>query len=133
MNAFRKNLTAAKTHDEPEKIGHMATGPDPIQLNAFPRVFGWRSIYGRLARTAIDTEDVLAFGVLENIRPMIETLPLEQAADASARMMQGKARFRMVQTTGQSIRAAKFRFRSRGNKRYAEEQARNAATARARQ
>jgi len=26
---------------------------------------------------------------------MIETLPLEQAADAYARMMQGKARFRM--------------------------------------
>src|ERR1700687_3579048 len=69
---------------------------DPIQLNAFPLVFGGRSIYGSLAGTAIDTEDVLAFSVLENIRPMIETLPLEQAADAYARMMQGKARFRMV-------------------------------------
>jgi D-arabinose 1-dehydrogenase-like Zn-dependent alcohol dehydrogenase len=33
---------------------------------------------------------------LENIRPMIETFPLEKAADACARMMQGKARFRMV-------------------------------------
>jgi propanol-preferring alcohol dehydrogenase len=31
-----------------------------------------------------------------NIRPMIETVPLEQAADGYARMMQGKARFRMV-------------------------------------
>jgi len=29
---------------------------------------------------------------------MIETAPLEQAADAYARMMQGKARFRMVLT-----------------------------------
>jgi D-arabinose 1-dehydrogenase-like Zn-dependent alcohol dehydrogenase len=27
---------------------------------------------------------------------MIETVPLEQAADVYARMMQGKARFRMV-------------------------------------
>jgi alcohol dehydrogenase, propanol-preferring len=72
---------------------------DPIQLNAFPLVFGGRSIYGSLAGTAIDTEDVLAFSVLENIRPMIETLPLEQAADAYARMMQGKARFRMVLVT----------------------------------
>jgi hypothetical protein len=34
--------------------------------------------------------------VLENIRPMIETAPLEQAADAYARMMETKARFRMV-------------------------------------
>jgi D-arabinose 1-dehydrogenase-like Zn-dependent alcohol dehydrogenase len=69
---------------------------DNIQLNAFPLVFGGRSIYGSLAGTAIDNEDTLAFSVLENIRPMIETFPLEQAADAYARMMQGKARFRMV-------------------------------------
>jgi D-arabinose 1-dehydrogenase-like Zn-dependent alcohol dehydrogenase len=72
---------------------------DQIQLNAFPLVFGGRSIYGSLAGTAIDTEDALAFSVLENIRPLIETVPLEQAADAYARMMQGKARFRMVLTT----------------------------------
>jgi len=69
---------------------------DPIQLSAFPLVFGGRSIYGSLAGTAIDTEDALAFSVLENIRPMVETLPLEQAADAYARMIEGKARFRMV-------------------------------------
>jgi D-arabinose 1-dehydrogenase-like Zn-dependent alcohol dehydrogenase len=72
---------------------------DPIQLSAFPLVFGGRSIYGSLAGTAIDTEDALAFSVLEDIRPMIETLPLEQAADAYERMMQGKARFRMVLVT----------------------------------
>ena len=74
---------------------------DPIQLSAFPLIFGGRSIYGSLAGTAIDTEDALAFSVLQNIRPMIETLPLEQAADAYARMMQGKARFRLVLTMGQ--------------------------------
>ena len=73
---------------------------DPIQMSAFPLVFGGRSIYGSLAGTAIDNEDTLAFSVLENIRPMIETLPLEQAAEAYARMMQGKARFRMVLVTG---------------------------------
>jgi D-arabinose 1-dehydrogenase-like Zn-dependent alcohol dehydrogenase len=33
-----------------------------------------------------------------NIRLMIETVPLEQAADAYARMIDGKARFRMVLT-----------------------------------
>ena len=72
---------------------------DLMQLNAFPLVFGGRSIHGSLAGTAIETEDALAFSVLENIRPMIETVPLEQAADAYARMMQGKARFRMVLVT----------------------------------
>jgi propanol-preferring alcohol dehydrogenase len=69
---------------------------DQIQLNAFPLVFGGRSIYGSLTGTPIEGEDALRFSVLENIRPMVETLPLEQAADAYARMMRGKARFRMV-------------------------------------
>jgi D-arabinose 1-dehydrogenase-like Zn-dependent alcohol dehydrogenase len=36
------------------------------------------------------------FSVLQNIRPMIEVMPLEQAPEAYARMMEGKARFRMV-------------------------------------
>jgi propanol-preferring alcohol dehydrogenase len=72
---------------------------DQMQLSALPLVFGGRSIYGSLTGTPIDNEDTLAFSVLENIRPMIETAPLEQAADAYARMMQGKARFRMVLVT----------------------------------
>ncbi len=48
-------------------------------------------------------EDTLAFSVLENIRPMIETFPLEQAADAYARMIQGKARFRVVLVTKNGV------------------------------
>jgi propanol-preferring alcohol dehydrogenase len=75
----------------------------PIQLNAFPLVFGGRSISGSLKGTPIDSEDTLAFCVLENIRPMIEIAPLEQAADAYARMMQGKARFRMVLVTRNGV------------------------------
>jgi D-arabinose 1-dehydrogenase-like Zn-dependent alcohol dehydrogenase len=71
---------------------------DPVQLNAFPLVFGGRSIHGSLTGTPIDSEDTLAFSVVENI-PMIETFPLEKAADAYARMMEGKARFRMVLLT----------------------------------
>jgi len=76
---------------------------DQMQLSAFPLVFGGRSIYGSLAGTAIDSEDTLAFSVLENIRPMIETAPLEHAADAYARMMQGKARFRIVLVTKNGV------------------------------
>jgi D-arabinose 1-dehydrogenase-like Zn-dependent alcohol dehydrogenase len=72
---------------------------DQMHVSAFPLVFGGRSIYGSLTGTPIENEDTLAFSVLENIRPMIETVPLEQAADAYARMMQGKARFRMVLVT----------------------------------
>jgi D-arabinose 1-dehydrogenase-like Zn-dependent alcohol dehydrogenase len=71
---------------------------DQIQLSAAALVFGGRSVYGALTGTPIDNEDTLAFSVLENIRPMIETVPFERAADAYTRLMQGKARFRMVLT-----------------------------------
>src|ERR1700675_4666879 len=76
---------------------------DQIQLSAFPLVFGGRSIYGSLTGTAIDQEDTLAFSVLEHIRPTIETFPLEKAADAYARMMEGKARFRVVLVTKNGV------------------------------
>src|SRR6202035_1202880 len=36
---------------------------DPIQLSAFPLVFGGRSVYGSLTGTAIEQEDTLAFSV----------------------------------------------------------------------
>ena len=68
---------------------------DPVQL-----IFGARSVEGTKAGTAIDIEDTLAFSVLENVRPTIETAPLERAAEAYARMMKNQARFRMVLTTG---------------------------------
>jgi alcohol dehydrogenase, propanol-preferring len=72
---------------------------DPIAVTANALIFGGRQIHGSLTGTPIDTEDCLAFSVQENIRPMIETVPLEQAADGYARMLEGKARFRVVLVT----------------------------------
>jgi D-arabinose 1-dehydrogenase-like Zn-dependent alcohol dehydrogenase len=37
---------------------------------------------------------------VQDLRPMIETLPLEKAPEAFARMMDGKTRFRMVLVNG---------------------------------
>jgi alcohol dehydrogenase, propanol-preferring len=76
---------------------------EPIQVDPAQLIFGGRSLEGTLTGTAIDIEDTLTFSVLQNVRPMIETLPLEQAADAYARMMQGKARFRMVLVTKDAV------------------------------
>jgi D-arabinose 1-dehydrogenase-like Zn-dependent alcohol dehydrogenase len=45
-------------------------------------------------------EDTLAFSALRDVRPMIETLPLDEAREAFARMMDGKAHFRMVLVNG---------------------------------
>jgi propanol-preferring alcohol dehydrogenase len=79
---------------------------DPIPLSATPLIFGGLSVHGSLTGTPMDSEDALAFSVLENIRPMIETVPLENAPDGFARMMAGKARFRMVLVTKNGIAQA---------------------------
>lgn len=75
-------------------------GDGPLEVSAIPLVFGSRSIEGALTGSAIDTEDTLSFSVLENIRPKIETVALEHAAEAYARMMRGEAHFRIVLLTG---------------------------------
>jgi D-arabinose 1-dehydrogenase-like Zn-dependent alcohol dehydrogenase len=49
---------------------------------------------------SIESEDTLAFSALSGVRPRIETMPLERAGEAYARMMSGDARFRMVLTVG---------------------------------
>ena len=83
------------------KLIVLGVAPDAIPVSTLSLIFGGRSLHGSLTGTAIDNEDTLAFSVLQDIRPMIETLPLDRAAEAYARMMEGKARFRMVLVTGQ--------------------------------
>jgi D-arabinose 1-dehydrogenase-like Zn-dependent alcohol dehydrogenase len=61
-------------------------------------IFGGRTIQGWNTGTPADAEDTLQFSELTGIRPMIETYPLEQAAEAYARMMSGDAKFRVVLT-----------------------------------
>jgi propanol-preferring alcohol dehydrogenase len=53
-------------------------------------------VLGSLTGSAIEMQDTLDFSVLSNVRPLIEVVPLEHAPEAYARMMSGKARFRMV-------------------------------------
>ena len=64
-------------------------------------LFGTRAIEGSLTGLPIDSEDTLAFSVLQRIRARIETVPLEAAAEAYGKMMRNEARFRMVLLTGQ--------------------------------
>lgn len=48
--------------------------------------------------TTADEDDTLRFAELSGVRPMIETYPLEKAAEGYARMLSGKAQFRVVLT-----------------------------------
>ena len=49
--------------------------------------------------SSIDAEDTLSFSSLQGIRPMIETVPLANAAEAYGRMMRNEARFGIVLVT----------------------------------
>src|ERR1700731_4288492 len=71
---------------------------DPIEVTPIQLISGSRTIQGWAAGTPADSEDTLRFAELTGVRPMIETYPLEQAAEAYARMMSGKAQFRVVLT-----------------------------------
>ena len=71
---------------------------DPIEVTPVQLISGSKSIQGWASGTAADAEDTLRFAELSGVRPMIETYPLEKAAEAYARMMSGKAQFRVVLT-----------------------------------
>jgi D-arabinose 1-dehydrogenase-like Zn-dependent alcohol dehydrogenase len=71
---------------------------DPIEVTPVQLISGSRSLQGWASGTPTDAEDTLRFAELTGVRPMIETYPLEKAAEAYARMMSGKAQFRVVLT-----------------------------------
>jgi D-arabinose 1-dehydrogenase-like Zn-dependent alcohol dehydrogenase len=71
---------------------------DPIEVTPAQLIPPNKSVQGWVAGTAADAEDTVNFAELTGVRPMIETYPLEEAAEAYARMMSGKARFRAVLT-----------------------------------
>jgi D-arabinose 1-dehydrogenase-like Zn-dependent alcohol dehydrogenase len=71
---------------------------DPIEVTPIQLITGSKTIQGWAAGTPADSEDTLHFAELTGVRPMIEKYPLEKAAEAYARMMSGKAQFRVVIT-----------------------------------
>jgi D-arabinose 1-dehydrogenase-like Zn-dependent alcohol dehydrogenase len=80
------------------KLVVLGASGDPIEVSPLMLIGARRSIAGWPSGTASDSEDTLKFSALSNVRPMIETFPLEKAAEAYQHMMSGKARFRVVLT-----------------------------------
>jgi D-arabinose 1-dehydrogenase-like Zn-dependent alcohol dehydrogenase len=71
-----------------------------MQISPIQLLMGRQSVKGWYSGMAIDSQDTLAFSVLSGVRAMNEVYPLEKAPEAYERMMSGKARFRVVLTTG---------------------------------
>jgi D-arabinose 1-dehydrogenase-like Zn-dependent alcohol dehydrogenase len=76
----------------------IGAGPDPIQVSTGLMIQGSKRIQGWASGIPTDSEDTLRFAELTGVRPMIERFPLDQVNDAYARMMSGKALFRVVLT-----------------------------------
>jgi D-arabinose 1-dehydrogenase-like Zn-dependent alcohol dehydrogenase len=73
---------------------------EPITATPIQLIVGRKSIQGWASGTAKDSEDTMQFSALTGVRPMIERYPLEKANEAFQQMITGKARFRVVLTTG---------------------------------
>jgi D-arabinose 1-dehydrogenase-like Zn-dependent alcohol dehydrogenase len=73
---------------------------EAIEVSPLLLISGRRSVKGWPSGTSADSQDTLAFSARNGVRPMNELFPLERAAEAYERMMSGKARFRVVLTTG---------------------------------
>jgi D-arabinose 1-dehydrogenase-like Zn-dependent alcohol dehydrogenase len=80
------------------KLVVVGISSDPIAVTPLQLIVGERSLQGSAVGTPTDSEDTMNFAELAGVRPMIETYPLEKAEEAYARMMSGKAEFRVVLT-----------------------------------
>jgi len=77
----------------------LGVGPEPIEVTSMDLIFATRKVEGALTGTPAVGDATLRFSALSGVSAMIETVPLDQAAAAYAKMMAGKARFRMVLVT----------------------------------
>src|SRR5271170_7188563 len=71
---------------------------DPIEVSPIQLIFGKKAIKGWASGVPTDSQDTLRFAVLTGVRAMIEKYPFAKPAEAYARMMSGKAEFRVVLT-----------------------------------
>lgn len=80
------------------KLLVVGVSKEPLTISPGQLVVGERMVQGALTGSPYESEKTLDFSVLQNIRPLIETVPFAQAYEAYQRMMSGQAKFRMVLT-----------------------------------
>jgi D-arabinose 1-dehydrogenase-like Zn-dependent alcohol dehydrogenase len=105
-----KTILATVTNSDAMKavVGGLGANGTMMLIGAVPTLeisplfllLGSRAVKGWYSGTSIDSQDTLAFCVLTGVRSRNEVFPLERVRDAYERMMSGKARFRVVLTTG---------------------------------
>jgi D-arabinose 1-dehydrogenase-like Zn-dependent alcohol dehydrogenase len=77
----------------------MIVGAVPkLEVPSLQMLLGSQEVRGWYSGTAADSEDGLNFSLLQEVRSMNEVYKLAQFKEGYARMMSGKARFRVVMT-----------------------------------
>jgi len=71
---------------------------DPIEVSPLQIILNKKRIQGWPSGIPTDSEDTLRLAEISGIKPMSEKYPLAKAPEAYARMMSGKAQFRVVLT-----------------------------------
>ncbi|MER7639462.1 alcohol dehydrogenase catalytic domain-containing protein [Streptomyces sp. NPDC126522] len=90
-------LTGLNTHGRLTLVGVDAGS---VTVPAAQLVMNAHTVTGHLTGSAQETEQAMEFAVTNDIRPMIERMPLEQAGDAVTRLRSGAPRFRIVLDAG---------------------------------
>ncbi|MFI6093122.1 alcohol dehydrogenase catalytic domain-containing protein [Streptomyces sp. NPDC051218] len=92
-------LAGLNTHGQLTLVGVDAGS---VTVPAAQLVMNGHTLTGHLTGSARETEQAMEFAVTNDIRPMIERMPLQQADDAVTRLRSGAPRFRIVlDTSGQ--------------------------------
>jgi alcohol dehydrogenase len=76
----------------------LGTSKDPLSIASGQLVAGERGVIGSITGSPYENERTLDFSVLADVRPRIETMPLERAAEALQKLKSGDVNFRMVLT-----------------------------------
>jgi D-arabinose 1-dehydrogenase-like Zn-dependent alcohol dehydrogenase len=77
----------------------MIVGAVPsLEVPALQLLLKSQQVKGWYSGTSLDSQETLAFSVLSGVRSMNESYPLVRVNEAYERMLQGKARFRVVLT-----------------------------------
>ncbi|MCU1700810.1 MAG: alcohol dehydrogenase [Mycobacterium sp.] len=77
----------------------LAAVVDPVHVSPAHLISISGTVHGHPGGASPDVEDTLDFAALQGIKPMVEVLPLEMAAEGYQRTMANQARFRVVLTT----------------------------------
>lgn len=80
------------------KLLMVGASTEPIAVTSLQLIGGRKSVAGWPSGSSIDSQDTMRFSALTGVRPMIQEMSLERAAEGYKLMMDNKARFRVVLT-----------------------------------